>query len=158
MRAIFFILLVVLSNMAFADYEKDFNKAIYHYAKGELKAAAKIWEPMGENDNPHAIENLANLYSQKIDGKINYQKLEYWSLKSAALGDVKSQVNLAIIYMKGLVGKPDIVRCYAWANEAAKQGHEVGKSILTDLSNVITEEIISKSNVYISEEFSKSNK
>jgi localization factor PodJL len=81
------------------------------------------YQRAAEQGNALAMHNLAVIYtSGLVGGKPDMESAIGWFLKAADFGVKDSQVNLGIIFAKGIGSEPDVVQAYKWLAIAARGG------------------------------------
>ncbi|MFC4361470.1 tetratricopeptide repeat protein [Simiduia curdlanivorans] len=135
------------------EYEKNFNKGIYHYAKKDYKKAIEYWLPYAEAGSGPAMANLAALYNREIDGQIDLLNLYHWSFKSGLNGDSQAQFNLAVMFLNGETGSKDLIKSYVWAEKAAQGGHDTAQKLKGDLDRYLSNDQIVEAQKYSAEIF-----
>lgn len=93
-------------------FNKNINKAVKHYTfaaeAGDINAQANLGGLY-----------LANKLPEKLVKKDSIEQGIIWSKKAAEQNSVQAQVNLAITYQKGLLGKVDVDEAIYWFKAAA---------------------------------------
>ena len=85
-------------------YDKNLEKALEHYHFA------------AEGGDIFAQTNLGAIY---LSDKDQIEQGIYWSKKAAEKNSIESQVNLAIAYQRGLIGKVDVEQAIYWFKAAA---------------------------------------
>ena len=106
--------------------------------KGDGKVLKKLhtrnwFEEAAKNNHSEAIRRMSLLYADP-NGiyKYNDKALEYVT-KSAELGNAYAQLDLAVIYGRGLIGtKKDFIESNKWYRIAAFNGCEAGSEQIND--------------------------
>ncbi len=98
-------------------YEKGHGVAV------DPKSAAEWYGKAAAQGNALAMHNLAVLHAMGlVDGDANMDESLAWFEKAANLGVKDSQVNLGILFTKGMGVTEDLEQAYKWFSVAAKGG------------------------------------
>jgi TPR repeat protein len=103
--------------------------------------AKKYYLLAAENGEADAMQNLGNIFLENArtnNSKSDYKKAKEWFQKSACLGQVKSQHNLALMMAKGEGVPTDYVTAYYWATEAYENHYKDAGQIISNLEKLMS--------------------
>ena len=86
--------------------------------RGDYAAAEQIWLPRAERGDVQAALGLGHLYSIRSE----QDKAARWYERAAQAGDAVAQTLLATMYLHGRGVARDLVRAFAWYDNAASGG------------------------------------
>ena len=124
MNRITLILATVLS-LAFTQVTaQDFNKGMEAAQAGDFATALKEWQPLAEQGNANAQNNLGLMYVNGQGVLQDYAEAVKWYRLSAEQGNADAQRNLGSMYEYGDGVLQDNVTAHMWYNIASANGHE----------------------------------
>lgn len=118
-----------------AGYSKAQYRLAYMLQHGigcgkDIREAKKWYMAAGNGGSTQALHELGVIaVSEK-----RYPEAIAWYRTAAVKGDVKSQIDLAVLYINGEGVKKNYDRAYAWLKKAADQGDERAKNLIGYLS------------------------
>lgn len=87
-------------------------------------AEARRWlQPAADSGIVPALNDLAYMYYQGMDGEQDYSRALALYREAAMLGDIQAQANVGMMYATGTGVAIDTVRGYAWSSIAASKGN-----------------------------------
>ena len=115
------LLTLLVGNPAFSA---DFQKGYAAYQRGDYATALREWEPLAEQGNADAQNNLGLMYDNGQGVPQNDKTAVKWYKLAAEQGDATAQTNLGIKYFIGKGVVQDYVRTHMWLSIAASQGYK----------------------------------
>jgi hypothetical protein len=99
-----------------------FREGLAAARRGDLAAAARLWEPLAVNGDPRAQYNLGYLHANGQGVARDYPRAIGWYTRAAHQGFAPAQFNLGVL-LSGHEGiTPDYPAALAWYHKAAAQG------------------------------------
>jgi TPR repeat protein len=92
------------------------------YKRGDYATALKHWQPLADQGNAAAQNNLGVMYDLGRGVPQDYAEAMRWYKLAAAQGDAKAQYNLGAYYGNGQGVPQDNVKAHIWLNLAAAKG------------------------------------
>lgn len=92
------------------------------YKRGDYATALKLWQPLADQGNATAQNNIGVMYDLGRGVPQDYAEALRWYKLAAAQGDAKAQYNLAAYYGNGQGVPQDNVKAHLWFNLAAAKG------------------------------------
>jgi len=92
------------------------------YKRGDYATAFKLWQPLADQGNATAQNNIGVMYDLGRGVPQDYAEALRWYKLAAAQGDAKAQYNLAAYYGNGQGVSQDNVKAHLWFNLAAAKG------------------------------------
>lgn len=122
-RGLAFLLLVIASTLASADYAAGVSAA----KSGDYEAARREWLPLAQAGHRDAQFNLALLYENGLGVAADAAQAAHWFERAAEQDDRTAQAYLGEMYAGGLgVGRDDVA-ALKWFRRAAELGHAVSQ-------------------------------
>jgi TPR repeat protein len=98
--------------------------------RGDWAAALHYWQPLADQGDPSAQNNLGALFAR---ARQDYVEAAKWYRKSAEQGDATAQNNLAQMYYDGHGVVEDYVEAAKWYRKSAEQGDATAQSNLAQM-------------------------
>jgi len=127
-QTIFWLDKAELSGVVFAKYELG---VIYQYHIKDLDKAIEWYKKAAKHKMVEAYYALGSIEEDR--GVSSYTSLQYafnWYKKAALLGETKSQVRLALMYLVGNGINKNFQQAYNWTYKAALKGNEQAEAML----------------------------
>lgn len=93
-------IIIFLALICISFAENLERKASYLDSIGEYGESYQIWVELANNGNVKAMNNVAYIINNSLDIDYNKEQVFYWYKKAASMGDSKSVLDLAYLYMK----------------------------------------------------------
>ena len=122
MSAIWAALLLATATPAWADNTTQFEQAMAAYNAGNYKQAFHLLQPLAQQGDAMAQNNLGAMYNNGQGVVQSYQQAMAWYQKAANHGDAAGQHNLGAMYEKGQGIAQNYQQALAWYQKAANQG------------------------------------
>ena len=107
---------------AWADNTAQFEQAAAAYQADNYKQAFRLWQPLAQQGDAMAQNNLGAMYNNGQGVVQSYQQAMAWFQKAANHGDAAGQHNLGEMYEKGQGIAQNYQQALAWYQKAANQG------------------------------------
>ena len=120
--AIWAALLLATAAPAWADNTTQFEQAMAAYNAGNYKQAFYLLQPLAQQGDAMAQNNLGAMYNNGQGVVQSYQQAMAWFQKAANHGDAAGQHNLGEMYEKGQGIAQNYQQALAWYQKAANQG------------------------------------
>ena len=156
-----FLLLVVLSNLSYADdftetlklaeqgYARAQSNLGLMYVRGEgvqqdYKTAVMWYTKAAKQGDADAQDNLGRAYANGWGVPENDKTAVMWYTKAAEQGHARAQTVLGTMYANGEGVPENDVKAYVWVSMAKANGDEVAKVIIDVFKTEMTKEQIAK--------------
>ena len=156
-----FLLLVILSNLSYAD---DFAETLKLAEQGDAysqhnlgnlydhgwgipendKTAVMWYTRAAEQGHASAQANLGTMYADGWGVQQDYKTAVMWYTKAAEQGHARAQTVLGTMYANGEGVPENDVKAYVWVSMAKANGDEVAKVIIDVFKTEMTKEQIAK--------------
>ena len=103
-------------------FSADFQKGLTAYESGDYATALREWEPLAEQGDADAQNNLGVMYSNGKGVLQDYKTAVKWYRLAAEQGIASAQSNLGYMYDEGKGVLKDYVYAHMWYNIAAISG------------------------------------
>jgi uncharacterized protein len=103
-------------------FSADFQKGYAAYESGDYATALREWEPLAEQGDADAQNNLGVMYSNGKGVLQDYKTAVKWYRLAAEQGIASAQSNLGYMYDEGKGVLKDYVYAHMWYNIAAISG------------------------------------
>lgn len=128
-----------LDKAARADHiEANVILGQYYKQEGDLQRSRMYFERSAELDEPISLNEVGKMFysgtSVDVNVGIAFEKFK----KAAELGYGNAQMNLALMYYYGEVGKQDLKEAYAWyqvASTCEDEAHDAIKAIENEITD-----------------------
>ena len=87
---------------------QSFEDAVARYTDANYKAAYGIARPLADNGDARAMAMLGTMYQNGLGVEKNIKEAVTWLTAAAEKDFTGAQFSLALIYLDGLSGKPDL--------------------------------------------------
>ena len=112
---------LVLAAPAEADNAAQLQQAITAYQSGDYAQAFKLLQPLAQQGDALAQNNLGAMYENGQGVAQDYKQALAWFQKAANQGDVKAQNNLGFMYQNGFGVVQNYQQAKAWYQKVLAQ-------------------------------------
>ena len=123
MSAIWAALLLATATPAWADNTTQFEQAMAAYNAGNYKQAFHLLQPLAQQGDAMAQNNLGAMYNNGQGVVQSYQQAMTWYQKAANQGSAAAQFNLGVMHEKGRGVAQNYQQAMMWYQKAANQGY-----------------------------------
>ena len=123
MSAIWAALLLATAAPAWADNTTQFEQAMAAYNAGNYKQAFHLLQPLAQQGDAEAQNNLGAMYNNGQGVVQSYQQAMAWYQKAANQGSAAAQFNLGVMHEKGRGVAQNYQQAMMWYQKAANQGY-----------------------------------
>jgi TPR repeat protein len=109
-----------------ATYVANMYEKGYRGVPQDVGKALEIYHRLAEENDPHAMARLAQLYYAGTHVKRDYERAFHWYERLARAGDARAQFTIGNMHMRGFGVRPDKEAAHAWFREAARNGNVNG--------------------------------
>jgi len=121
--------------LASPSWAQNVNAGLEKVRQGDYTEALKVWQPLADQGDATAQNNLGTLYEHGHGVKQDYAAALKWYSKAAQQGNVHAQLSLGAMYYNGHGVKQDHEQALAWLRKAAAQGNADTKQAVATLEN-----------------------
>ena len=121
MSAIWAALLLATATPAWADNTTQFEQAMAAYNAGNYKQAFHLLQPLAQQGDAMAQNNLGAMYNNGQGVVQSYQQAMAWYQKAANQGVAQAQNNLGAMYANGLGVAKNYQQAKAWWQKVLAQ-------------------------------------
>ena len=118
---------LVLAAPAEADNAAQLQQAITAYQSGDYAQAFKLLQPLAQQGDALAQNNLGAMYENGQGVAQNHQQAFTWLQKAANQGDADAQYNLGVMYYQRQGVTQNYQHAFAWFQKAANQGYALAQ-------------------------------
>lgn len=122
LRLAMFVFTLALSAAVWAGFDEGLVAA----RNGDYETALKEWQPLAEQGDASAQQNLGIMYEHGDGVPINMEEAVKWFRKAAEQGDASGQLYLGDMYSKGQGVQKNEEEAVKWWRKAAEQGSAKG--------------------------------
>ena len=116
------ILAAVLASLAF-PVNAGFEEGQIAFDRGDFTVALKEWQPLAEQGDVRAQNELGRMYSQGLGtSKNEIEAVKWWGI-AAHQGYGRAQYNLGLAFANGRGVTMDLAEAVKWYRKAADQGY-----------------------------------
>lgn len=118
----------VLSSLCFSIVRgQDFYVGLSAYDAGDYAAALREWQPLAEQGDAEAQNNLGYMYKEGLGVPQDYREALQWYLLSAVQGNAQAQVNIGFMYNHGEGLPQNYSEAIHWYRLSAEQGNALAQ-------------------------------
>lgn len=107
-----------------------FEDAQAAQAKGDHRAAARIYRSLADQGNVAALTQLGIMYRAGHGVSRDYREAMDMLRRAASLGSASAQYQIGDMYLRGLGAEQDLLEAARWYTRAAEQGHSLAQYAL----------------------------
>ena len=119
MTVIFMLGFSISSTLVFAGALEDGQAA---YNRGDYATALKLFQPLAEQGNSDARNNLAWMYEQGNGVQQDFKEAMKWYRLAAEQGSARAAYSLGVLYYNGRGAPKSFENAMKWYRMAASQG------------------------------------
>lgn len=128
MKSFILIAAIFLGTSACPAMAGQFEDGVTAYEAGKYAIALKLLQPLAEQGNPFAQNNLGIMYNNGHGVPQDFELAKQWYMLAANQNDAGAQYNLGLMYKNGEGMPQDYAEAVKWFSIAANQGYSVAQN------------------------------